>query len=345
MPGQTTNTGETMIFEVAIAGQGLAGSLLAWELAKCGIDFRVFDPGDGRSASMAAGGLYFPLAARKLKEVDLSAQQLPLMKLTFSEIEKNLGKQFLYERPSLKLIKDDELESWVQAKRNELSHLISDIIPGIQLKGVVSGYHGVVISESGFVDVPGFVNATRDWLVRHNLLITEKVSGNIIEDPDKHLIINNRHLAEKLVFCEGPAAAVNPLLTPGTIRMNKGELIEIEATGLQEDYILRREIFVLPVGKGRFRVGATYSHEFHDYEPSVTGLRELTSKLEQIINTPYKIVGHWAGLRPTTRNRLPVYGSLPGSFRMFVLNGLGSRGVIQGPWYAKELTKHLTVKA
>lgn len=328
--------------DVVIAGQGLAGSLLAWELLRYGIEFRVFDPGDGRSASKAAGGLYYPLAARKLKEVELSAQQLPLMYNTFREIEKIIGKQFLFERPSLKLIRDDELEKWAKAQQNDLAHLISDIISGIQLKGVVPGYHGVVISASGFVDVPGFISATRDWLVHHGLLVSEKVSGDNIQDSGKHLIINGSHQAGKLVFCEGPAAAVNPLLASGTIRMNKGELIEIEAPGLQEDYILRKEIFVLPTGNCRFRAGATYSHEFHDYEPTEAGLRELTSKLDQIIDTPYKITGHWAGLRPTTRNRLPVYGPLPGNSRVFLLNGLGSRGVIQGPWYANKMVKYLT---
>lgn len=327
-----------------IAGQGLAGSLLAWELFRLGIDFKVFDPGDGRSASRAAGGLYFPIAARKLKEMELSEVQIPLMKSTFRKIEHRLGMQFLFEKQSMKLIKEEELDLWVHAQRTNLSHLVADIIPGLQLNGVVSGYHGVIIKESGHVDVSRFTDATRAWLLQQNLIVPEKVSGSDIRESENHLIIKDCYRTRKLIFCEGPAAVANPYLASGTIRRNKGELIELEAPGLQSDFILRRDIFVLPTGNGRFRAGATFSHDFQNYDPSAEGLQELILKLEQIINVPYAITNHWAGLRPTTRDRLPVFGPITDKQNMFILNGLGSRGIIQGPWYVQEMVKMLTIK-
>jgi glycine oxidase len=129
------------------------------------------------------------------------------------------------------------------------------------------------------------------------------------------------------------------LTKPVEIRRNKGELIEIAAPGLQEGFILKGEVFVLPLGDGRFRVGATYSHDTLDNEPTAAGLTELTTKLEKMIVVPYTVTSHRAGLRPTTYDRQPVIGPIPGNPQISVLNGFGSRGVLQAPWYAGKMAQ------
>ncbi len=328
--------------DIAIAGQGLAGSLLAWELWQHGADFRVFDPGSSNSASAAAGGLFYPLAARKMKEAELASEQIDLMKETFTAIEKVLQKRFLFEIPSLKLVKPEELPAWQLAAKTGIFHLVREIQPAVCLKGVKPGFAGVVTGHTGYVNVPGFVTATREWLTEQNLLISEKAEYNKIVAIPGLVTINGHTEAKRVVFCEGPDGTENSFFPAADIRKNKGELIEIEAPGLQEDYILRGDVFVLPVGNGRFRVGATYSRKDFDYQPTAEALADLTEKLDRIIDLPYTVSGHWAGIRPTTRDRQPVVGPLPGQPEIAIFNGLGSRGVIQGPWYAALLRKWLT---
>jgi glycine oxidase len=328
--------------DIAIIGQGLAGSLLAWELWQHGVNFRVFDPGSSNSASAAAGGLFYPLAARKIKEAELASEQFRVMKETFTVIEKELQIKFLFNILSLKLVKQEELPAWQLAAETGISHLVKEIHPDISMNGIKPGYAGAVIGNSGYVDVSGFVSVTREWLRGQNLLFSEMADYNKIVPGPGMVTINGHTEAKRLVFCEGPAGTENPFLPSGIIRKNKGELIEIEAPGVQEDFILRSDVFVLPVGNGRFRVGATYSHTDFDYHPTAEGLAELTEKLNRLIDLSYTVTGHWAGIRPTTRDRQPVIGSLPDQPGIAIFNGLGSRGVLQGPWYAALLRKWLT---
>lgn len=117
--------------KVVIVGQGLAGSLLVWELWQKGISFLVLDPCDGRSSSQAAGGLFYPLAARKLKMVELVDVQIPFMIERFHAIENILQKRFLFEKPSLKLISPYSITEWKTASENNLSHIIKEIQPEI----------------------------------------------------------------------------------------------------------------------------------------------------------------------------------------------------------------------
>jgi glycine oxidase len=323
--------------DILIIGQGLAGSLLAFELWQSGVDFCVIDPGNGKSASKVAGGLYYPLAARKLKEVELSATLHNAMKATFLSAEKLFRSRFLFETDSMKLVSGDELSIWKAAGQGTLARVIRKIVPGSDLPGIRKGFHGVMISQSGYVDVAGFTEAAREWLMNHKLLISEEVNYSMIEASGPNIAVNGHTTARCLVFCEGAAATGNPWLAKDAIRMNKGELIEIEAQGLPQDVIVRGEVFVHPLGNNRYRVGSTYSHNFTDNEPSSEGLSELKEKLGRIIQVPYTLTGHYAGIRPTTRDRQPVVGPLPENRNMAVLNGFGSRGVLTGPWYAAQM--------
>ena len=48
-----------------------------------------------------------------------------------------------------------------------------------------------------------------------------------------------------------------------------------------------------------------------------------------------------AGIRPTVKDRRPLVGAHPEHKNMFVLNGLGTRGVMIGPYIAKQLFNHI----
>ena len=63
-------------------------------------------------------------------------------------------------------------------------------------------------------------------------------------------------------------------------------------------------------------------------------LDELTEGLRDMLNLPYKIIAHRAGLRPTMRDRTPVVGTHPLHKSLHILNGLGTKGSLLAPYYA-----------
>ena len=63
--------------------------------------------------------------------------------------------------------------------------------------------------------------------------------------------------------------------------------------------------------------------------------------MNTLINVPYKVVDHVAGIRPTVRDRRPLVGVHREHSQLVVLNGLGTRGVMIAPTVAKELYNHI----
>ena len=63
----------------------------------------------------------------------------------------------------------------------------------------------------------------------------------------------------------------------------------------------------------------------------------MVDKLKKVIQTPYTIIDHSAGIRPTVKDRRPLVGIHSEHKQLAVLNGLGTRGVMMAPSMAKQL--------
>ena len=59
--------------------------------------------------------------------------------------------------------------------------------------------------------------------------------------------------------------------------------------------------------------------------------------MERLISCPFEVVDQVAGVRPTVKDRRPLVGQHETHKNIFVLNGLGTRGVMIGPYVAKQL--------
>ncbi len=328
--------------QVLIVGQGLAGSLLVWELWQHGIDFRVMDPGEQHTSSKAAAGLFHPLVARKIRAAEGADEMLPAMKAAYTALENELEVKLLHEIPSAKLISIEEAPHWEMAMEGALKPYVQAIIPSGEIKGLKNGLAGVIAGHSGFLEVSGLIYGMARWLGEKNLLIPEKLDYESIRLEPGKVVIEGFAEAQTIVFCEGPAGMSNPWFEQAGLTINKGEVIEILAPKLDERFIIRGEVFLLPLGMGRFRVGATYSRNPVDNEPSPAGLAEITGKLEKIITVPYEVLDHWAGIRPVARNRQPIMGLHPRHKQLAIFNGLGSKGVMQAPFRAMQMRKLLT---
>ena len=121
----------------------------------------------------------------------------------------------------------------------------------------------------------------------------------------------------------------------------KGELLIIKAPNLNLDVVLKSSIFILPIGDDMFKVGATYNWDDKDDLPTEEGKKELIDNLKELIDCDFEIIKHFAGVRPTVKDRRPLVGSHHLYKNIHILNGLGTRGVMLGPWLAKSLFDNL----
>lgn len=326
-------------FDVAIVGQGIAGSLLAWELWKRNVDFVVIDSPVKHKSSNVAGGLFYPLAARKPSLIDRFELYYNRMQETYSELETYFVASFLHEKPSLRKIDQHDLEQWKQTLNPEFL----DMIRWFETSSEIAPFETAVqVQNSGYVDLVYLISLIKTWLNTYNRLIVRDLIYEQIQIESDAVHLFDSFSAQRIVFCEGISVQQNPWFSDISMEVNKGELIEIYAPDLDERFILRDSIFVLPLGNYRFRVGATFVRQPADGIPSNEGLDELTARLNEIVSVDYQIVQHWAGFRPAMRDRKPVVGRHPHFPQLFILNGLGSHGVLQAPYWASIMAQQLT---
>ena len=101
--------------------------------------------------------------------------------------------------------------------------------------------------------------------------------------------------------------------------------------------MVKSSVFIIAIGNNLYRVGATYEWTDKTNTPTQTAKEELLSKLRTFINCDFEVVDHRAGVRPTTKDRRPLVGKHHTYKKLYVLNGLGSRGVMIGPYVAQQL--------
>jgi glycine/D-amino acid oxidase-like deaminating enzyme len=84
-------------------------------------------------------------------------------------------------------------------------------------------------------------------------------------------------------------------------------------------------------------VGATYKWKDKSNTPTEECKQELLQKLDTFLTCPYEVVDHVAGIRPTVSDRKPLVGRHPNHRNLYLLNGLGSRGVMIAPMASMKL--------
>ena len=144
-------------------------------------------------------------------------------------------------------------------------------------------------------------------------------------------------LARHIVFAEGFGMHSNPYFNHLPLDGTKGELLIIKAPKLDLNVIVNTSVFILPLGNGLFKVGATYNWEDKTSIPTAEGKQELIDRIKEILNCDFEIVSHFAGVRPTVKDRKPLIGTHNIFKNIHVLNGLGTRGVMLAPTQAKVL--------
>ena len=175
----------------------------------------------------------------------------------------------------------------------------------------------------------------------------EQVNKEIMDEDYDSLIIQENSViynnieAKRIVFAEGFGLKQNPFFNDLPLKGTKGELLTIHAPALNIDFVLKSGVFLIPLGDQNFIVGATYEWTDKTNNPTEQGKEELVRKLDKILSCDYEIIDHMAGMRPTVVDRRPLVGQHPEHKALYVLNGLGTRGVMIAPYAAKNLFEHI----
>ncbi len=326
-----------MKVDYIVVGCGLAGISFCEQLKANGKSFVVFD-NQSQQSSIVAGGLYNPVVLKRFTSVWKSKELLELAVPMYANLEKELNVKLDYKTPVLrKFASTEEQNNWFTAsdKPNLTEYLSTKLIQNDN-KSINAPFGFGKVLQTGRIDTQCLVNSYRENLKLKDQLVQEDFIYDALQINQS--TFQYQEIESKLiVFSEGFGVKQNPFFNDVPLKQSKGELITIHAPDLKIDFVLKANVFIFPLEDDLYRVGATY--EWKDETNRITSKAkvELLNKLKTVVNCDFKVVEQVAGIRPTIIDRRPVVGKHSKINNMYVLNGLGTRGVMIGPYIAKQL--------
>jgi glycine oxidase len=325
------------MIDYLIVGSGLAGISFA-ELAMQNQKTILVIDNQSQSSSLIAGGLYNPVILKRFSEVWQAQKQLKIVDLFYQKLESKLKIKVDFKIPILrKFFSVEEQNNWFAASDIKmLSPFLSLDLVKTKYPGINSPYDYGEVLQTGYVDTKLLLEAYRKYLSENKLLLQETFDYQSIQFHDD-FIEYKQIKAKQIIFAEGFGLHANPYFNYLPLDGTKGELFIIKAPELNLNVIINTSVFIIPLGNDLFKVGATYNWQDKTSLPSEEGKLELLARINEILDCEFEIIDHFAGVRPTVRDRKPLVGTHPKFPRLHILNGLGTRGVMLGPSMAIEL--------
>jgi glycine/D-amino acid oxidase-like deaminating enzyme len=325
------------MIDYIIVGSGLAGISFAETALKNNKSVLIIDD-KSQNSSRIAGGLYNPVILKRFSELWEAQKQLRIMNDFYESIQSKLSKKFNFQLPILrKFFSIEEQNNWFAASdKKNLSPFLSPKLISRKYNGIDSPYDYGEVLHTGYVETALLLDSYKRYLLENNLLLEEYFDYRLIEFFDfgiQYKNIKTRHI----IFAEGFGLHKNPFFNYLPLDGTKGELFIIKAPELNLDVIVNTSVFILPLGNNLFKVGATYNWNDKTDLPTEQGKQELLGRIREIITCNFEIVEHFAGVRPTVKDRRPLVGTHYSRKSVHILNGLGTRGVMLGPAMANDL--------
>ena len=318
-----------------IVGDGYAALFFAHQLIKNNKSFYLFSEGK-KSASMVSAGIINPAVLKRFTTFWLAQEQIDSLKKTLSEIEGYTHKNYLIEKPILRVFHDEkEKELWLK-KSNEISFLSNDFI---KINSIKNPFGCGKVNHSARLNVRDFFTDLMNYLEQNSHLIKEKFDYNLIKTENstyKDIQFKN------IIFAEGMAVKENPYFSEIPVEANKGHHLEVKLSEkIEDDFTIKKKHFIFPLNENTYYYGGTYDREQTHHKIDDSAVEKLTNALAEFYPNDFEVTQVKFGFRPTVKDRRPIVGNHPEFKNLYVFNGLGARGILNGNYFAINLYNHL----
>lgn len=324
--------------DVIVVGQGIAGTLLAHDLIEARQSVAIIDVNLKASATRVAAGLINPVGMKRCIPSHNAHQYFPKAIDRYREIEQKLIANFLEVKSILRLFPNQEVKhDWqIKFSNTNMDRYISKFFEDNTYSFFNDNNGSAEVYPSAHIDLPVFLNKSREYFKSECLLLEERFDFSQF-DPNQG--IYKSLMSDRIIFCEGFRVKDNPYFKNLPLSPTKGEVMTIRIPSLEYfDKIISKGVYILPLGKHLYLVGATYNHIDLTDELTKEGQAFLKEKISDILSVEYEIISSAAGVRPTVKDRKTLIGLHPNYDKIGVFNGLGTRGALQGPLLSAEFS-------
>jgi glycine oxidase len=323
-----------------VVGAGLAGICVSRHLQKQGQRITLIDNGQNKS-SVVAAGMINPIVFRRMTKSWRADAFIPYSTSFYTEMEAVLQTTFFHPITIRRFFSSLQERSFWEEKQDEPDYraYLGQLTPrDLEFKLVTNPFGSGCVKGASYVETMPFISAAKKYFNATEKLLAETFE---MEEFDPETLTYRTVCYDGVIFCEGYNSIQNPFFKDLPIHHTKGETITIHCPELQTDESFNRKCFVLPLGGNFYRVGATYIWNTSSDEITDSGRTELINKFNVLSSFSFDVTDQQAGIRPTTPDRRPLIGAHHKYKKVFVFNGLGTKGYMSAPLLASEFVAHV----
>ena len=329
------------MIDTLIVGFGIAGLNYAEQLRRNNRKFAVLAPKE-ETASFLAAGIINPTVLKRFNSVWKSDKFLNYALTHYSELQDLVQTKIIHSTPILRILNNQrEQNDWVSACSKPFlkNYLNNNLISGENYNGIKAPFNYGEVKKSAKVDNVALISSYQKKIIS-NQYIESRMDHTKLEFNTEGILYKGIQ-AKKIVFCEGFQSAKNPFFNYLPLVGTKGEMLIVKCDRLTDEVIFKGPIFLSPIGEKKFWVGATFDRQDKTTFITKKGNEWLLSNLDKFLNLPYQILEHKAQIRATVIDRRPLLGNHPLNNRLFILNGVGTRGVLMAPLLSQWLYEYI----
>ncbi|MCP9237617.1 FAD-dependent oxidoreductase [Lewinella sp. JB7] len=296
---------------------------MGFRLERAGHLVHYQDAPEQTAASSVAAGIVNPITGRRFVKSWRIDELLPEARALYGELASLLGVKLWHDLPLVRTLfnRGDENDWLARSADAGYATYLDDHPPLGRIPDITQpafAYAGV--RHSARVDVSLLVSTFRDLIAAENRLIARAVDyARLPQDYDR------------IIFCEGWRSRFNPYFAFLPSGGNKGEVLYVTTEQATLDRLFKHRVFLVPQAEHEYWVGATSQNNFTDDTPTPTARQYLTDRLREVLTVPFTVTDHRSAIRPTVRDRRMVIGRHPDQPRLYIFNGLGTKGASLAP--------------
>jgi glycine oxidase len=349
-------------YDVVVAGGGLIGASIAFELAQAGLHVGVFDAHEpGREASWASAGIISPApeGPGMIPLVALSKASAAMYPTFIKAVEEASGQKVEY-RP------DGGMEVfWEGDVREKISTLLAvyhglglraEALTGERAKELEPGLMeevqgGVLRPDESSLDNRALTQATLEAAKRKGV---DTFAGNgatgIWRDGGrcKGLQLTNGSAEAKwtVVAAGCFSAKIEGAAPYAPVSPAKGQMAVLRCEAVKIQHVLWSEnIYLVPRNDGRILAGSTVERIGFDHDVTAGGMKKIMNGAIELVPALAKarIEETWAGLRPDSPDHLPILGPTDVG-GLLMATGHFRSGILLAPMTARLMREWITTQ-
>jgi glycine oxidase len=349
-------------FDVAIAGGGLIGATIAFELARNGLHVALFDrqqPGEG--SSWAAAGILSPAPenAGMISTVPLGRASLQLYPEFVATVEEISGESVGYRARGT-------VEALFSTNTQEKLSTIIALHHGLGLKAEpVSADDAREMEPALSPEVeaavfrPDEARVDNRALTKAVLIAAERTGVKTFAASNVQLItkdggrcdgffVNGEKVESRwtIIAAGCCSAEIEGASRYAPVRPAKGQMIALRAEGFSIERVLWSDhVYLVPRNDGRILAGATVEYVGFEKNVTVGGVQKIITAALQLAPAlaDAQVEETWAGLRPDAPDHLPIIGptDLDG---LLIATGHFRSGILLAPITAQLIREWITTQ-